>query len=97
MRQEKQYKIIKESYETALLTAEKIGEYVDTIIKMHQEIVVLNQYYKSPNKNQLVAPFRPYSIINHNSVGVNLNKICDKLSKYKTKFVNGEEVCEGGK
>jgi hypothetical protein len=51
------------------------------MVKSHQEIIQLNQYYKSLNKNQLVAPFRPYVIITHNSIGANLNKLQEKLSK----------------
>ena len=75
-----------EAYTSLLSTVDKICEYLDTIINMHQDIVYLNKCYKSMNKNQLVAPFRQYSIINHNSIGMNLNKLQAKLSEYNDKY-----------
>ena len=70
----------------------KLCEYVDIIIKSHQEFVQLNQIYKSMNKTQLVVPLKPHLVITHNSIGTNLNKLHDKLlkqdpsSKYVTKY-----------
>lgn len=61
-------------------------EYLDIIIKSHQEIITYNQYYKSMNKNQLITPFKPHIIITHNSIGQNLNKLCEKLSVFNDKF-----------
>jgi len=88
---EKDNIVLTESHTGLLTTIDKICEYIDTIIKMHQDIVRLNQCYKSTNKNQLTAPFRPYSIINHNSLGIILNKLHTKLSihnkKYVTKYI----------
>lgn len=83
---DKEYDNSKESHASLLTTLDKIGEYLDIIIKMHQEIVCLNLCYRSMNKNQLTAPFRPFSIINHNSLGANLNKLYLRLSTYNKKY-----------
>jgi len=65
---------------------EKTSEYLEAIIKNHQEIIDNSQKYKSLNKNQLIPPFKPYNIIIHNTMGLNLNKLKDKLKAYCDKY-----------
>jgi hypothetical protein len=74
------------AHTSALAALDKLCEYLDVIIKSHQEFVTLNQCYKAVNKNQLVAPFKPHVVIIHNSLGNNLNKLHEKLSKYNQKY-----------
>lgn len=68
----------KEQCNSILSAMEKLHEYLSIIMNSHQEIIQLNKCYKSMNKNQLVAPLRPYVIITHNSLGNGLNKLNDK-------------------
>lgn len=68
---------------------EKLGEYLDIIIKSHQEFATLNSTFRSLNKNQLVSPFKPHVMIIHNGIGSSLNELHAKLSeynKYTTKY-----------
>lgn len=76
-----------EQYKTVELTIHKICEYIDTLIKSHQEMINLNKFYKSTNKNQLVLPFKPYVVITHNSLGSSLNKLREKLIKYSVREI----------
>lgn len=83
-------KVINENIleETAKLTnitstLDKMCEYIGLMITSHQEMITLNLYYKSLSKNQLTSPFRPYVVITHNTIGASMNRICEKLSKYK--------------
>lgn len=85
------------NYNNTVNALEKLCEYLDTIIKSHQEFVHLNQCYKSVNKNQLVSPFRPHVVIIHNSLGNNLNKLHEKLSKYNQKYTTKYKQVSVGK
>lgn len=76
---------------------EKLCSYVDVIIKSHQEMVNLNRCYDSvsssaQSKSKLVAPLKNHSIIDHNTIGTQLNKLQDKLIEYNktnnTRYVN---------
>jgi hypothetical protein len=81
----------KKNYETACTSLDKLCECLDTLIRSHQEFISLNQYYRSPNKNQLVAPFKPHVVITHNSIGASLNSLHSKLESvntYKTVYIS---------
>jgi hypothetical protein len=82
--------LAQKNYETVCISIDKLCESLDILIKLHQEFISYNQYYKSPNKNQSVAPFKPHIIITHNSIGTSLNKLhskLDTLNKYKTTYI----------
>jgi hypothetical protein len=92
---ESELKNIKDNISNISKSSEALLEYLNIIIKSHQEIINNNQYYKSLNKNSLVTPFKPNVIFTHNSIGQNLNKLCDKfdgivIDKHITKYVNVE-------
>jgi hypothetical protein len=87
----------REQHSNSLAILDKLCEYLEIIIKSHQEFVQLNQYYKTINKNQLVAPFKPYVVITHNSIGSILNKLQDKLSQYNTKYTTKYKPVSVGK
>jgi len=58
----------------------KLHNMMDECIGHHYNIFVLNQQYKScDSKNQLVSPLRNYTIITHNNIGYELNKLHDNL------------------
>lgn len=71
---------------TLKTTIEKICEYIDSMIKIHQEFMECNKKYRSLNKNQLIMPFKPFTIITHNTIGTNLNKLHEKLFVHCNKF-----------
>ena len=87
----------REQHVNSLAILDKLCEYLEIIIKSHQEFVQLNQYYKAINKNQLVAPFKPYVVITHNSIGSTLNKLQDSLSQYNTKYTTKYKPISVGK
>lgn len=69
---------------------EKLSAYVDTMIKSHQEMIDLNKCYNSisssaQNKSRYVAPLKNHSILDHNSIGIQLNKLQEKLSTHSKK------------
>lgn len=66
---------------------EKLCEFVDTIVKSHQEMINLNKCYNSissslQSKTRYVPPLRNHSILDHNSIGAELNKLQEKLVPY---------------
>jgi hypothetical protein len=74
------------SQQTSILsTIEKMRVCLEIMIGSHQEMGMLNQYYKSLHKGQLVLPFKPYIIITHNSLGSSLNKLCEKMETFGAK------------
>lgn len=64
---------------------EKLCEFVNIIIKSHQEMINLNKCYNSissslQTKTRYVAPLKPHSVLEHNGIGSQLNKLQEKLS-----------------
>lgn len=63
----------------------KLVDYVDSIIGVHQDFIQLNKLYQSQNKSTLVIPLNTYTLLMHNAIGTNLNKLREKLLKYTSK------------
>jgi hypothetical protein len=76
------YTELKTNYENANNAIIKYGDFVNTLIKIHQQMIDLNKYYRSLNKTQLIAPFKTPILLTHNNMGGKLNKIRDMLLPY---------------
>lgn len=74
--------------DNVLAILEKLCGFVDIIIKSHQEMINLNRCYISASlvRTKYVPPFKPHSILNHNEIGRNLNKLQDKLMPYSSNY-----------
>lgn len=73
-----------ESRNTTKSIVDKLCSFVDIIIKSHQELINLNKCYVSvsssaQSKSKYAPPLKNHSIINHNNIGVQLNKLQDKI------------------
>lgn len=58
----------------------KLNESLNIVCGIHKSITTLNKCYKSLNKNQLVAPLRPYVMITHNNLDTKLDNLKKKIA-----------------
>lgn len=79
---DEKYSDLKARYENANLAINKYGNFLNTLIKTHQEMIELNKFYRSINKTQLIAPFKTPILLTHNNMGGKLNKIRELLLPY---------------
>lgn len=84
---EEEFNLYTKEYNSSIEILEKLCEYVNTMVRSHQEMIDLNKCYISisssaQNKSRYVAPLKNHSILDHNSIGLQLNKLQDKLIKY---------------
>ena len=89
-----------ESRNSTVSIIDKLCSFVDAIIVSHQEMINLNKCYVSVStgssgssqtkRSTYVPPFRNNSILNHNALGTQLNKLQDRLmphsSQYTTRY-----------
>jgi hypothetical protein len=80
----------KKSFENNL---EKLCEFLEILIKSHQEMIDLNKCYESilissQGKSKLVSPLKNHSILDHNSIGIQFNKLQELLIKYNNNNKN---------
>ena len=84
----------KKAVSTTLSVIDKLCNFVDIIIKSHQEMINLNKCYLSvsQNRTKYVNPLKQHSIITHNNIGQNLNNLQNKLrpysDPYKTRYID---------
>lgn len=76
------YEEYKANYEMTYSSVTKYGDFVNILIKIHQQMIELNKYYRSLHKTQLIAPFKTPILLTHNNMGGKLNKIRDLLLPY---------------
>ena len=90
------YEETKSKIETTKTSIEKVGEFINILIKQHQEIIMLNRCYTSLNKNQLIHPFKTHVLLIHNSMGNNLNKVRETIVPHcETEIATYESVSIG--
>lgn len=90
------YSELKTNYENATNAITKYGEFVNTLIKIHQQMIELNKFYRSLNKTQLISPFKTPILLTHNNMGGKLNKIRDLLlPHYSQEITQYENVAIG--
>lgn len=73
----------------------KLCDYLNSIVQIHQSFISLNKEYKAKHKETLQAPLRAHALIINNATGDKLNSIGEKLrSSYdaaQTKLVKYEQ------
>ena len=78
----------KKAVDNTLSVIDKVCNFIDIIIKSHQEMVNLNKSYLSvsQNRTKYVNPLKQHSIITHNGIGQNLNILQNKLKPYSNQY-----------